>query len=135
MPPAETTEQGWIKSDSPCTVYGNDDRIESKIWFKSKPIDRSFCYRVTQLQLCTDSKDQGWVSDGTQGSWSWFEIVILPDKQATKPRTSEDGKELVWRSHHNRLATQKTTAHFGMVFDRRSELLTYLQVCFHFDAS
>jgi hypothetical protein len=128
----ETTKQSWIKSDSPRNVCGTDDRIESKIWFKSKPVDRNFCYRVAQLQLCTESMDQGWVSDGTHGSWSWFEIVILPDEEATEPRTSEDGKKLVWRSHNNRLATQKTTTHFGVIFDRRSQLLSHLQVCFVF---
>ena len=122
----------WLTSDDvgPCRVEGLDDTVSSTIWFKSKPVDREFCYRVTQLQLCTDSNDQGALTkeDGVQGSWTWFEIAIMPDEGATQPRKSKYGKELAWRSHNNKLGSAGATRHFGAVFDRRSELMTNFEV-------
>lgn len=125
-------ENAWLQSDAPCEpVSAWSDQVESTIWFKSKPVDREFCYRVTQLQLCTDSKDQGYANDKRGGSWTWFELVILADETSTEPKKSKQGKDLVWRSHSNRLANDSSpTRHFGTVFDRRSELLSNFEVCF-----
>ncbi|KAH6902475.1 acyl transferase/acyl hydrolase/lysophospholipase [Coprinopsis sp. MPI-PUGE-AT-0042] len=124
------TDNAWLQSEAPCIpVAANDDQVATRIWFKSKPIDRKFCFRVTQLQLATDSKDQGYVMDKKAGSWTWFELVILQDEASNEPKKSKDGKELVWRSHSNRLGNDtSTTRHFGAVFDRRSELLMNLEV-------
>ena len=120
----------WLQSEAPCEpVEAHSDKVESKIWFKSKPVKRDFCYRVTQLQLCTDSCDQGNADDKRAGSWTWFELVILADENSDEPKKSKEGKELVWRSHRNRLANDKSpTRHFGAVFDRRSELLANFEV-------
>lgn len=127
---AHFTDNAWLQSKAACEpVRANDDQVATKIWFKSPPIDRNFCFRVTQLQLSTDSKDQGFVFDKKAGSWTWFELVILPDESSLEPKKSKDGKELVWRSHSNRLGNDTvTTRHFGAVFDRRSELLANLEV-------
>jgi hypothetical protein len=124
------TENAWLQSDAPCLpVKARDDQVTSRIWFKSQPVDRNFCFRVTQLQLATDSKDQGWVNDKKAGSWTWFELVILQDETSNEPKRSKDGKELVWRSHSNRLGNDTVaTRHFGAVFDRRSDLLANLEV-------
>jgi hypothetical protein len=124
------TNNAWLQSDAPCVpVAASDDQVTSRIWFKSQPVDRKFCFRVTQLQLATDSKDQGYVLDKKAGSWTWFELVILQDETSNEPKRSKDGKELVWRSHSNRLGNDTvTTRHFGAVFDRRSDLLANLEV-------
>ena len=127
--------QAWLTSDTagPCRVEGRDSSVSSQIWFKSKPVDKAFCYRVTQLQLCTDSHDQGTLAasldSNVGGSWTWFEVVILPDEHSTTPRKSKYGKELAWRSHNNRLGNTGPTRHFGAVFDRRSELMQNFEVC------
>lgn len=127
--PAHFSDEAWIKSESECYVGADGPDITSEYWFKSKPIDRDFCFRVTQLQLCTSSRDQGNADDKNAGSWTWFELVILADEDATEPKLSKEGKPLVWRSHSNRLANDTNpTLHFGAVFDRRSELLTALEV-------
>ena len=99
--------QAWLTSDSagPCRVEGRDSSVSSQIWFKSKPVDKAFCYRVTQLQLCTDSHDQGTLAasldSNVGGSWTWFEVVVLDSPKATKPKIS-NGSEQVSRSHDNR---------------------------------
>uniref|UniRef100_A0A0W0FFI5 PNPLA domain-containing protein n=1 Tax=Moniliophthora roreri TaxID=221103 RepID=A0A0W0FFI5_MONRR len=122
-------DNAWLKSEASCEpVIARDDQVQSKIWFKSKPVDRNFCYRVTQLQLCTDSRDQGYADDRSAGSWTWFELVILPSEAATEPKKSKEGKELSWRSHNNQLGNHNATRHFGVVFDRRSELLANFEV-------
>ncbi|KAF5368755.1 hypothetical protein D9757_010417 [Collybiopsis confluens] len=121
-------ESAWLCSSAPCEpITAVDGRIKSSIWFKSKPVSREFCYRVTQLQLCTDSRNQGWVDNRDQGNWTWFEIIILPDEDATEPKRSKHGREMVWRSHHNQLG-KRTARHYGAIFDRRSELLANFEV-------
>jgi hypothetical protein len=115
-------------TDTPCEVEGDSlGDLVSKIWFRTGPLDNTFIYRAAQLQLSTDSHDQGWVDNKDAGAWSWFELVILPDEKSTEP-VVRDGKELVWRSHSNRLGSNQPTRHFGLVFDRRQEILDTLEV-------
>ncbi|PPQ65918.1 hypothetical protein CVT24_011251 [Panaeolus cyanescens] len=122
-------KDAWIRCESECVVTAQTADVASKIWFQTKPVDREFCYRVTQLQLCTSSRDQGNVQDKNAGSWTWFELVILADENTTEPKVSKEGKPMVWRSHSNRISNEgHTTFHFGAVFDRRSELLVALEV-------
>ncbi|KIJ40903.1 hypothetical protein M422DRAFT_60526 [Sphaerobolus stellatus SS14] len=103
------------------------DSINFNISFKSGPVDRTFCYRAVQLQLYTDSCHQGYVDDYKQGCWSWFEVVILKDANATEPLV-RDGKVYSWRSHENRLDSKLDVArHFGVIFDRRAEILDALE--------
>lgn len=82
---------------------------------------------MAQLQLCTDSHDQGFVDDRSAGSWSWFEVVIFENAESTEPRV-KDGRPLVWSSHANKVAGQEFSRHFGVIFDRRGELLDDLEV-------
>ena len=110
-----------------CTVMAHNADVASEIWFKTDPLNRKFCYRALQLQLITQSRDQGYANDTSAGSWSWFEILILENSSSTTPRVKEN-KELVWRSHCNNLALFETTQHFGMLFDRRHELLNSIEV-------
>jgi len=114
--------------NAPCRVDADDqgDRIVSKLWFKTEPLDNTFIYRVAQLQLSTDSQARRFVDNKAAGIWSWFELAILPNEESTEPIV-RDGKELVWRSHGNRLE-ESNTRHFGIIFDRRAELLDALEV-------
>jgi hypothetical protein len=121
-------EKSWIRSSEPVTLPADSAEVRSRLWIKSKPIDRNFANRVAQIQLCTDSHDQGGVDDRSQGSWTWFEIVILPDTTTDVPKRTKDGREMSWRSHSNQLGLQSSTRHFGLTFDRRSELLACLEI-------
>ena len=122
-------------TSTPVLVEATSEAVVSQIWFKTDPIERPFCYRAVQLQLQTDSSDQGHETGVEPGSWSWFELVILEDAHTDKPRL-KDGKELVWRSHGNRtdpLAVKTSiTRNFGIVFDRRQDLLDDLEVILRF---
>ena len=88
-----------------------------------------------QLQLQTDSSDQGNVAELKPRSWSWFDLVIFEDAHTDKPRL-KDGKELVWQSHGNRTdplnAKAPVAKHFEIGFDRRQNLLDALEVILRF---
>jgi len=122
-------------SSTPVLVEATSEAVVSQIWFKTDPIDGPFCYRAVQLQLQTDSSDQGHETGLEHGSWSWFELVIFEDAHTDKPRL-KDEKELVWRSHGNRTDPLDIKAsiarHFGIVFDRRQDLLDALEVILRF---
>ncbi|KAH6902482.1 hypothetical protein BKA70DRAFT_1435208 [Coprinopsis sp. MPI-PUGE-AT-0042] len=65
------------------------------VWLQSdERFDRNFCVRVTQLQLSTDSWDQGNVRDIKAGRWTWFELVILRGDSTSDEPKYRDGKEL-----------------------------------------
>jgi hypothetical protein len=66
--------------------------------------------------------------DISQGSWTWFEVVILPNSESEEPKRTKDGREMAWRSHANQTAHGDKTLHYGLMFDRRSELLASLEV-------
>jgi hypothetical protein len=111
-----------------CSVISTSNKVATKLWFKTGPLNRDFCYRAIQLQLWTDSHDQGRAGDPKAGSWSWFEIVLFADESATDPIV-RDGKEMVWKSHFNRLDSGSDFArHYGIIFDRRQEIFDALQV-------
>jgi hypothetical protein len=120
----------WIKMDQPCpTIKAESDNVETAIWFKSEPLGRTFINRVAQIQLCTDSFSQDFVGDPSQGSWSWFDLVVLPGSTSETPKQTKDGSDMIWKSHSNQLGQShaEKTRHFGNIFDRRSELLACLE--------
>lgn len=110
-------------------VAGESGDPVSEIWFKTEPLTSTIIYRLAQLQLWTDSHDQGAeVTDAAEGR-SWFELCILPNETATEPK-EQDGDALTWKSHSNRIGVKEASRHFGAVFDRRGELLDALEVSF-----
>ena len=115
------------ESQESCSLQTLDANTVQRIWFKTTPVDRSFCRRVAQLQLCTDSYDQGWADNPGAGSWSWFEVCILANSEATQPKV-QGNKTLSWTSHHNRVGVGRTSRYFGVVFDLHSPLLNSLEV-------
>ncbi|KAF7976534.1 hypothetical protein HWV62_6170 [Athelia sp. TMB] len=137
MPPANIIEENSVsfthvlagiasQPNEPFIVEAEDHQYQKKIWFKTEPITREFCYRVAQIQLWTNSQDQGYVDDRSAGTWSYFDVVILEDNNATEPRI-KDGKELAWHSHGNRLGFNEPSTVFGVAFDRRRDLLDDLE--------
>ncbi|KAL4247804.1 hypothetical protein ABKN59_007113 [Abortiporus biennis] len=115
------------QTTKPCSVVAVDGIVESTIWFKTAPLDRTFCYRVAQLQLITNSCDQGFVDNQGAGSWSWFELSILADATSTEPRVKV-GVPLVYRSHCNVLGSKTLLKNYGVVFDRRVDLLNEFEI-------
>ena len=78
------------------------------------------------MQLVTLSRDQGWCNDPSQGSWSWFEVVILApagdDKQTVAIKKGSDGKDLVWTSHKNPVASDAFAWRKGERFESDHEI-------------
>lgn len=50
-----------------------------KIWFVSPSLSRMDVRKITRVQLFTVSRDQGWVSNSRDGSWSWWEVGVVRD--------------------------------------------------------
>lgn len=57
-----------------------------------------------------ESHDQGWADNPDAGNWSWLELIILGNENSGAPR-SNNGVDLVWRSHRNPNRTEQ----FGWV--------------------
>ncbi|KAK0567692.1 hypothetical protein OC861_002546 [Tilletia horrida] len=122
-------DQAWLKTSKAVQAAGTSDgeHVDRVDWFRSEPLTPVFVNRLAQLQLCTNSRDQGWASQRDHGSWSWFEVALL-DGTTFTPRKFPEGREMVWISHFNQLAEEKSTLHYGRTFDRRSELLANMDV-------
>lgn len=126
--PSIASVEQVASTDAPLKVTGGpQDSIGRSLWFKTDPLDRAFCHSIAQLQLITDSRDQGNEDDECAGVGSWFEISILSTAQDTTPRVKNNA-ELVWTSHRNNAAMKERSQHFGVVFDRRHDLLNELEV-------
>ncbi|CAL1697996.1 unnamed protein product [Somion occarium] len=115
------------ESNEPLQVHSSGG-LETAIWFKTHPVDRTFCYRVVQFQLVTDSRDQGSTRHTEEASWSWFEILVLADSAEEGERTTDAGGQAAWRSHYNNLGGGHYTRHFGKIFDRRHQLFTEIKL-------
>ncbi|KAF7968406.1 hypothetical protein HWV62_30643 [Athelia sp. TMB] len=88
---------------STCEITATDERICSKVWFKSP----------------------GWVDDPTAGNWTWFELAILKNMSAQTPRTRNAGTRLSWLSHKNSMKSStyewySTTSYLSWWTDEES---------------
>lgn len=101
----------------------NSTVAASAIWFKSERLTPEFLGSLAQIQLCTVSRDQGWVDSPEGGNWTWFEIVVMPDASTSQPKCDANGKPLAFISHYNRLGHDCFTRNYGFIFDRQSWLL------------
>ena len=63
----------------------------------------------------------------TNGRHSWFEICILARDDAEEPKM-RDERVLSWRSHGDRSGSRDFHTRFGVIFDRKSQLLDELEV-------
>jgi hypothetical protein len=87
-------------------IYGHK---EARVWFCSRALTASEVARTAAVQLTTYSRDQGWCSQPENGSYSWFELGVLPGTGSGVVETIglEDGAVRWVRSHHNRLAERE----------------------------
>ncbi|KAG8926854.1 hypothetical protein FRC02_008628 [Tulasnella sp. 418] len=129
-------------------VQSWDGRRTEQCWIITDPLDEKTLYQTASTQLYTWSRDQGWVSNRSKGSWSWFEIGITSEpptnddnSTSTSPNTAQifdglnvvqklrpDSKEpLRWRSHSNVLAERNIQEHAGEVFDYHHELWSFIK--------
>ncbi|GAB1519549.1 hypothetical protein RhiTH_002617 [Rhizoctonia solani] len=107
-------------------------KIESRLWFQTKPLKKPILSRIKSIQLITMSRHQGWVNNRSGGSWSWFEVRIAcpgdenPSQFEAKLRG--DGYDASWRSHSNPVEQEASsqeiefTEHRGLLFGTDNQL-------------
>ncbi|KAF8742943.1 hypothetical protein RHS02_02522, partial [Rhizoctonia solani] len=107
-------------------------KIESRLWFQTKPLKKPMLSRIKSIQLITMSRHQGWVNNRSGGSWSWFEVRIAcpgdenPSQFEAKLRG--DGYDASWRSHSNPVEQEASsqeiefTEHRGLLFGTDNQL-------------
>ncbi|KAG9123636.1 hypothetical protein FRC07_014432, partial [Ceratobasidium sp. 392] len=84
------------------SIRAGSSEVASTTWVQTPPLDTRIISHIHSIQLFTDSKHQGWVSNPSHGSWSWFEIgVCRMDESLGKliPKTMSDGSPAFWESH------------------------------------
>ena len=70
-----------------------------------QPITESILNRIQALQLHAHSGDQGTVTYKDQGTWTWFEIVVLENEKSKVPMI-KNKIEHAWKSHLNPMETE-----------------------------
>ncbi|KAG9079746.1 hypothetical protein FRC06_007519, partial [Ceratobasidium sp. 370] len=113
-------------SVGPCYVQSTDHLMVSKMWFTTPPLDKNTIDRLSEIQLFTESRDQGWADDHSW-SYSWFELVVLGSQDDTVP-LKQDSYELAWRSHGNEVGSRTNKLLQGRTFNRNDSLLHGLLV-------
>ncbi|KAF9762686.1 hypothetical protein IL306_003352 [Fusarium sp. DS 682] len=113
-----STEGGYVESDGP--------EIESDTWFKTPPLDIKTIQRLHSLQLITESHDQGWCDNRAEGNWTWFEVSVLENADATEPRVKDD-VQLSWSSHKNELESKDFVALEGILFSQDHDVFRLLE--------
>ncbi|KAG8721732.1 hypothetical protein FRC09_007449 [Ceratobasidium sp. 395] len=106
----------------PLLVEADGATAVAMVWFTTPPLDEDWIQKMSEIQLFTKSKDQGWVSNLNTDSHSWFELLISSSPEAELPIV-RDGCTLRWDSHRNPIASQEYAIHHGKVFDHTDELL------------
>ena len=71
-------------------------------------LDNKTIQRLHSIQLFTQSRDQGFCDDEKAGTWTWFELAIMENADATVPRIKDD-IQLSWTSHKNVLDCENFT--------------------------
>ncbi|KAG9081039.1 hypothetical protein FRC07_014685, partial [Ceratobasidium sp. 392] len=93
-----------IKETKRVKTSANSADEASKTWMQSPPMTAQTISHVQSFQLFTDSHHQGWVSDPSAGSWSWFEIGLCRLDESSgqiTPKTMSDGSPAFWESHRH----------------------------------
>jgi len=110
LPTPDLAKSGWplplfngreigfgTNTEGPCNVVAQGVNPVRKDWFSTAPLSAHDLANMQSIQLLTFSRDQGWVSDPNAGSWSWFDIVLLPSEREERVDTEEH----LWLSHTN----------------------------------
>ncbi|RSL54058.1 hypothetical protein CEP51_014774 [Fusarium floridanum] len=116
-----------VKSEGDAYVGAFDATVQTKIWFKSPPLTTLTLRMIRAIKLFAESHDQGSVSNLEQGNWTWVELVILDNKDATSPKKDRNGEELVVTSHSNKVGSKDYEWMQGETFDTSRRFLKSLE--------
>ncbi|CAE6487031.1 unnamed protein product [Rhizoctonia solani] len=87
----------------PIRVVSRTDEGAAEVWFTTQPLDEEYIANIAEIQLTTESKDQGWVDSASNSGHSRFDLAILATPDSKQPRV-HNGLPLTWTSHCNPLA-------------------------------
>ncbi|KAF4951188.1 hypothetical protein FGADI_7679 [Fusarium gaditjirri] len=116
-----------VRSEQDASVSASSGTKKTKIWFKSPPLTTLTLRMIRAIKLFAESHDQGSVLNLEQGNWTWFELVILDNEDATSPKKDRKGKELVVISHPNRVGSRDYEWMQGDTFDMSRHFLKSLE--------
>ncbi|KAG8692799.1 hypothetical protein FRC08_009533 [Ceratobasidium sp. 394] len=95
-------------------------------WFQTTPISSEGLEQITGVQLSTVSHDQGWVTDPSAGSWTWFDIHIVVDEISRSRGKARSADSTTWTSHRNRMGSPTSEYQQGLFFDSSHEMFSAL---------
>ncbi|KAG8740832.1 hypothetical protein FRC12_015862 [Ceratobasidium sp. 428] len=98
-----------VEENTEASVHARDAQVASTMWARSPALDARMASHIHSIQLFTDSKHQGWVSNPSAGSWSWFEIGVCRVDEGSgnlNPKTQPDGSPAFWLSHDHPVRRQ-----------------------------
>lgn len=113
----------WEEIGRLCSVDARGADPVRKDWFSVVPFSAQDLTVIHSMQLFTRSRDQGWVNDPNAGSWSWFDIALIPNE-----RGKSDRKEYSWQSHNNSPPASRMLRRFGANFGPNHEIWQLAQI-------
>jgi hypothetical protein len=125
LPLINGTEIGlWNETGGECTVLSRGGASPvRRDWFSSAQLSAHDLANTHSIQLLTRSRDQGWVSDPNAGSWSWFDVVLLPGE-----RKRLNAEEHSWPSHSNSPPASTMRRRAGFTFGTSHEIWQIAQI-------
>ncbi|QRV80088.1 hypothetical protein RhiJN_08103 [Ceratobasidium sp. AG-Ba] len=115
-----------FSATGPLFVQATDHYVAAKLWFSTPPLDQECISKISEIQISTRSRDQGWVSDPDAGCYSWFDLVILASPK-DELSVLREGHFLAWHSHSNPVALDDFTVQSGKTFGRTDEIYQLLR--------
>jgi len=113
----------WKETGGLCDIVSHDANSVRKEWFSSVPLSPHDLANMHSIQLLTRSRDQGWASDPNAGSWSWFEVVLIPSE-----RGRSNVEEHSWLSHNNGPPASTMRRRAGFIFGPCHEIWQIAQI-------
>jgi hypothetical protein len=106
----------WTETGDQCNIVARDANPIRQDWFSTAPLSAHNLVNTQSIQLFTLSRDQGWVSNPHDGSWSWFDIILLPSER------ERDAEEHSWLSHNNGPPASTMRSRAGSIFGPSHEI-------------
>ncbi|KAK0609590.1 acyl transferase/acyl hydrolase/lysophospholipase [Bombardia bombarda] len=108
------------------SLVGEGPEYKYQTWFQTPPLDPETIKRIHSVQLFAESHAQGFVDNAAAGTWTWFELAIMENEEADKPRV-KDGVTLAWTSHKNFLKQFEYGWKSGVKFGEKHDIFRLLE--------
>ena len=113
----------WEETGDFCNIFAVDENPVRKDWFSTSLLSAHDLANTHSIQLLTLSCDQGWVSDPNAGSWSWFDVILIPGE-----RERLDGEDHSWFSHNNSPPASTIQRRAGSIFGPSHKIWQIAQI-------